>query len=650
MRAGVRSTSGDAPAHFSGTPRFRLDSMLGRGATGVVYAAFDLEQATQVALKLLTHWSPEGIAAFKNEFRALQGVRHENLVELRELLLDEGHWFLTMELVRGLDLLAYVRGSNLGDPHSSRVRAVEAGPGDETLQPWISAAIAPSTPLGSERSFDEGRLRPAFLQLALGLSALHAANKIHRDVKPSNVLVDGLGRVVVVDFGLVIDADALRLLAERRPLGTPRYMAPEQASLGAASPASDWFSVGVLLYEALTGRSPFAGLRADTRPAAPHTLCPDAPGDLSELCLSLLAHEPARRPSGAEIVARLHQQRFARAPEVSPIGVGAEGKFVGRTHELGALDECLQRVDGGRSTTVVIEGESGVGKTSLIQRFIEQVRSERAVHCFSGRCFERESLPYKAIDGVMDAVCEELSRRSPSDLSRLLPPTAALIGQAFPVLRQLVGFAAPVASQERVDPHLERLRVFSALRELFVRIAEERFTIVVLDDMQWSDGDSLALLSALLEPPGAPRLLLILAKRPGGPLANEQLSGPVVQLSLGNLSHQEADELLSNLLRSMPRGEAFERARALAREASGHPLFLRELAQQFATQGSEAQTVLRLDEALWRRVAALAGPPLGRADRGGRTADDAEHACRGGCAVRAPRLLPRGHFTGTPER
>src|ERR1700685_394498 len=99
-------------AHFRGTRRFELIALLGRGATGAVYEAFDREQGTRLALKVLAQRNPEGISYFKNEFRALQRIRHRNLVELRELVFDEGHWLLTMDLVRGVDIVAYARGTN----------------------------------------------------------------------------------------------------------------------------------------------------------------------------------------------------------------------------------------------------------------------------------------------------------------------------------------------------------------------------------------------------------------------------------------------------------------------------------------------------------------------------------------------------------
>ena len=133
--------------------------------------------------------------------------------------------------------------------------------GHRARTPAGSGPGAGERPPGAPRQ-DPAALRASLVQLVKGVDAIHRAGKLHRDLKPSNVLVTERGRVVILDFGLVAELDRRR---RRRPrghmCGTPRYMSPEQAAGQPAQPASDWYSVGVMLFEALTGQLP-SGARA----------------------------------------------------------------------------------------------------------------------------------------------------------------------------------------------------------------------------------------------------------------------------------------------------------------------------------------------------------------------------------------------------
>ncbi len=242
---------------FRGTRRFQVLRRLGTGGMGVVYEAIDRETGASVALKTLRAPSAESLLRLKREFRALQDLRHPNLVSLGELVEDGGVWFFTMELIQGVNFVDYVRPDWRERRRHPRVVAdadtAELAPGD----PWPQAIAAADGNPGH----DGARLRRGLAQLARGLCALHDAGMVHRDVKPSNILVTDAERVVLLDFGLVADAGPGRGWTEDNVVGTALYMAPEQAAGRPVGPEADWYGVGVLR----TRRSP--GRRRSSAPA-----------------------------------------------------------------------------------------------------------------------------------------------------------------------------------------------------------------------------------------------------------------------------------------------------------------------------------------------------------------------------------------------
>src|SRR5271170_335461 len=169
--------SPSSPSDWEGTDRYRVVRRIGEGAMGVVYEAFDRERGQTLALKTLPRFDPAALFRFKQEFRTLADVHHVNLVRLHELVAtDSDRVFFSMELVRGVEFLAYLHtGSTARKPSTDPPKT--------------------ASPVGVQR------LRSALRQLAEAVQAVHAAGKLHRDIKPSNILVTAEGRVVLLDFG-----------------------------------------------------------------------------------------------------------------------------------------------------------------------------------------------------------------------------------------------------------------------------------------------------------------------------------------------------------------------------------------------------------------------------------------------------------------
>jgi eukaryotic-like serine/threonine-protein kinase len=565
--------------------RFDVREALGSGGTGLVYEALDRDSGELVAIKTLRDVTAEALYRLKREFRMLQGREHPNLCQHYELFEHGGRWFISMERVQGVDLLTHVAAIDRDDATSIRC--------------------------------DERRLRAALAQLADGLCALHDAGLVHRDVKPSNVMVTPSGRVVLIDFGFVEDTGPL-VAAQRSQtiVGTPVYMAPEQALATAVGPAADWFAFGVILYEALTGHVPHDGDTAlavmmnkqRSDPPRTSTLVTGVPADLDELCVDLLRADPQLRPAGSAVQRRLGEPQTPRDKKSSMSSVAFGGAFVGRATELATLHQAFTNVDRTRTITVLVEGRSGVGKTAVLRQFTEQVGESGAL-VLAGRCFERESVPYKAFDSAIDALAKYLRRLSEVEVAALLPRHPDLLVRMFPVLGAVRAMNTATTRAPMTEPHEQRNQAFAALRELLYRIGSRRPLVITIEDWHWADADSVVLLRDLVRHRDRPPMLVVLTSRPA---ENPEIAaridalagGDLERIELSTLVEQHAIELARQLSALFAPKLAIDLA-AIVRETQGHPLYIAELVRYVATRGDHGGTAVRLDEAILARIAEL---------------------------------------------
>jgi eukaryotic-like serine/threonine-protein kinase len=572
-------------ASVIGGERFDIVETLGSGAFGTVYEALDRQSGERVALKALTRLGPSSLLRFKQEFRALSDVHHPNLVSIKELIEQQGRWYIVMELVEGEDLLAFVRCSS--DP----------------------------------RGFDEGRLRMAFSGMARGIEALHGHGILHRDLKPSNVRVTPEGRAVLLDFGLATKVDPAGQSTHLGPVGTVRYMAPEQITGGDLGRASDWYAFGTCLYEALLGRPPYDDANAmavafrkthyealDLSALAPHL-----PEDLTKLSTALVRIAPELRPSGAQVRNTLNgsQSTPPHSHQLGSLSGTSERLFAGREVELEHLERALSQSERGSLSIVLVEGESGVGKSELVAEFLRQLRArDPRTLTLRSRCYENEQVSYKAFDGCIDELAQVLKRQD-SRAEALVPPGARLLAQLFPVLGDVPAIARTPHANAAADPIARRLQAFAALSALLARLADERPVVLVMDDLQWADAESFRLLRAIVEDARKPPAMLVLCTvRPRSELEPEILPHiealralrcveviPVLGLPR---SHAER---LATLLLGPEADDAL--ASAIAVESRGHPLFLSELIQFSRTRDLGVGGTLSLDAAIRARVESL---------------------------------------------
>ncbi|MBX3466691.1 MAG: serine/threonine protein kinase [Planctomycetes bacterium] len=271
--------------------RFIVEAELGRGGMGVVYRALDPASGARVAVKVLLHAEAEDLLRFEREARLLAQARHPAVVSLLELGREQGgRPFVALELVEGESLAARLARGPL--PPREAVRLLEP--------------------------------------VARALAHAHARGVVHRDVKPENVLIDRDGRAKLSDFGLArrTDAGASRLTATGMILGTPAYMAPEQAAGDPADGRADVWGLGATLHAAVTGAPPFgarAGVLDSLRAVledpvvAPSARGVELPPDVEAVLMACLARDPARRFATADALCRTRCRRSpARLPRCAP--------------------------------------------------------------------------------------------------------------------------------------------------------------------------------------------------------------------------------------------------------------------------------------------------------------------------------------------
>ncbi|MGD8859912.1 MAG: protein kinase [Myxococcales bacterium] len=579
--------------------RFQLDRELGAGGMGVVYAAWDHDNNHWVAIKMLTRLDAEGMYRIKREFRGFAGIRHRGLLELYELIDDDGRLFITMELVDGEPLLDVL--------HPALSGLLEELPqGDDPRG-------LPPTPVR-----DMARLRRLFLQVAEALQFLHDAGRLHRDLKPDNVLVDGDDRAVLLDFGIsaTLGVDGKLDTRDERLIGTPAYMAPETLDRG-GDERSDWYAFGAMLYEVLVGDVPISDrsladlyrLKRTVDPPVPEACVHGVPDDLSRLAMELLNRDPAARPSGEQVLQRLAAVADAGSRD-APRAAHAP-PFVGREAELAVLRHALDDCTDERPRVALVHGASGIGKSALVARFVRE-QLDPSAWVLTTRCYEHESVRFKAFDGLVDALSRKLAGLTDAATAALLPRKLAALVAVFPVLGRV-----PLMGRKRQPERFElpaepaelRRAAFGALRELLARIALRRPLVLFIDDLQWGDEDSVLLLRDLVTGEGTPGLLLLCtyrsedAERSPCLLALSRLREKVpevfVEVPLSPMSGEEAAALARSLSTELDPATLEH----LAREAGGSPFLLGELVGHHAA--SAGDTLPDVRTVLLDRVARL---------------------------------------------
>ncbi len=534
--------------------RYTVVRLLGEGGMGSVYLVRDTYQGgRQVALKLLRpeNLSSASIELFKDEFRSMARLRHPNLAEVYDFgsVVGDGRHFLTMEFVTGEDLARRPR-----------------------------PALA-------------GRIDSLAVQCLRALDYIHSRGLLHNDIKPQNIMIHPPFQAKLLDFGL---AGGQAESARPGLSGTLHYIAPERFGDTSVDARSDLYSLGVVLYEILTGSLPHQGkdpgqvvgaiLRGHVRP--PRQLDPEIPERLETFVMALLEREPAARPASAAAALVLLNAGMAvplhlDTPETYASFV-TSGRFIGRDAELSTLMELATEHVLGTGPgdhgprLVLLSGASGIGKSRLLRELKHRLQLAGIVN-LTGRCYKDGGVPFQPFVEVL----------------RQLPRPASLPSGLVPVLDQLLpaepqtGAGAPAAVEK-----LGKDEFIHGVAEALAHLAAGVRGIVFLEDLHWSDAPGVDLLEHLVQAPGRAPWLFV------GSLRDEEAqSAPVGafvkrfadaarvrQMALRPLDAEQVTDLIASMVPFEDR--PLELARILVDRTSGNPLYLEELMKALAEDGT----------------------------------------------------------------
>ncbi len=464
--------------------RYRVEEKLGEGGMGIVYKARDTLLDRSVAIKALSPHllGDEGLKRLLREAQSAAKLTHPNIVAIYDVIDDGDTRLIVMEYVAG-----------------------------RVLRTLIPLPSAEAVEIAS--------------QVCLALAYAHAHGVVHRDIKPENIIIAN-GIAKVMDFGLARSEGRSRLTQTGMIVGTVAYMAPEQALSGRVDSRSDLYSLGAVLYEAITGTRPFEAddpisiisMHVNVPPLSPRFYRPEIPAVLESVILRLLAKDPTQRYASADELGRVLSVALMPAESpgstVAPIAEAppattslfemmTRGRLVDREGELAALKSALESMLSARGQVVLVAGEPGIGKTRLAQELLVYARLRGSL-VLVGHCYEQEAtIPYvpfaEALRTAMRSIPEDR-------LPALVGPYAAELVKLAPELSQLIVGLTP---SPPLEPDQERLRLLNSVTGFLTGLAAMQPLVFMLDDLHWADAGTLQLLRHLARGIRTNRVLIL---------------------------------------------------------------------------------------------------------------------------------------------
>jgi hypothetical protein len=555
--------------------RYKVTKKLGEGGKGIVFKAEDTRLGRTVAIKVIKGegLDQESFARFEQEAKATAGLSHSNIVAIYDIGQEGESHYLILEFVDGPSLSGLIRS-----------------------QPGARCDAATTLRIGS--------------QLCQALGYAHSHGILHRDIKPENIIITSTGLPKLMDFGLARALGGPNLTQRGVIVGTPSYLPPEQALGKRSDTRSDLYSLGCVLYEMVTGRHPFLGddpvkiifSHINDLPMMPRRLAPEIPEALEQVILKLLSKDPDQRyQSAGDLFQALESVKEVIEARPLPVGVPTVENvteriptpeprwaqtLVDREQEIRILRARLDAALRGEGSLVFITGEAGIGKTRLAYE-LRSYAKLRGAQCLMSKGGEREgAVPYQPWSDII----KEYARWAPPLLVfKAVGTFAAELVKLVPELGEKLGTIPSSAPAPSAQPHV---RLYEAVTQFFVNISKEVPLVLFLDDLQWLDDASMALLHHMARAITAEHLLVMGAYRDMELDGQRSLSRSIAEINRERLSYAlplkrlAFDHVLQMIRQTFGDNVPGELPDLVYGKTEGNPLFVEEVLRSLVEEGA----------------------------------------------------------------
>jgi anti-anti-sigma factor len=531
--------------------RYQVQAKIGDGRLGTIFKAVDTCHDCPVAIKILSASFSEGaIEQFLHHARQLLALQHPNIVRIYDCDAEHGLSFMVEEFIE-CNTLQDMLDEKAGQP----------------LPPDVALSVAE--------------------KIAYALEYAHDHGVIHGDLKPKNVLL--AEELKISDFGLGRLESGKSLLNLDVPLAlvTACYVAPEQVSGHPIDARTDLYALGVILYQLAVGRPPFEGPDHEvlehhqhSAPPAPRTLNPALSPSLEHLILKLLSKDPDKRYTSARQIRLILSSMVTatRSDSYPPIFTRRQWPaLVGRDSVLEEFNDLWAATQQGRGQLLLINGESGIGKTRLLQEFIHRVDGATLL---LGQAHPMEnSPPYQLF---VNALKTYFASTAPPVAKKQVGWVVERMAQLVPKICRVM----PGTNTHEAEAGSQIAKAPASLARFIEHAAAERPWLLVFDDLHWADENSLRLLQYLARHCGTMRLMIVGTYQNDTLKKNKFLAEmldnlPHHSILLERLSISETQSLLENIWMQPSPADFVTR---IYRRTEGSPLYIKEISRELVEQ------------------------------------------------------------------